>query len=372
MARSFGRVFASIWADDDFRAVPVDARLMYVFLLSQPDLDHAGVIPLRIRRWSRSLGLSTGEVEKMLSDLDGGRFAVIDWDTEELLVRSLIRRDEVWRQPNVFKSAATSAAGCESARIKSAILDELRRLDLSSASREIQHTRDELLTLLEPFGNPPPTPPGASRTPPAEPTSAVPVDSESDRTDETGISAGRKGSGRVSEPQAGGTSELQGKGNGYGPVLQEAFPLKTSPSPRGAAQAIRPPLLVVVPDAKPEEGEDSLPGENPDLPALTAEVRRIRSAWSTRSIRRALADESVTERPWPLVRAAMLAVARDPESKHPGRLLGDGPWWETPAPRSAPRRPPWCGSCDERTRLLEDDQGRPYRCPECHPKAEAS
>lgn len=154
MARSFGRVFASIWADDDFRAVPVNARLMYVFLLSQPDLDHAGVIPFRVRRWSRSLGIGVAEVEKMLGDLDAARFVVIDSDSEELLVRSLIRRDEVWRQPNVFKSAAAAAAACESERIKAALLSELQRLDLSSASREIQRTRDHLLTLLEPFGNP--------------------------------------------------------------------------------------------------------------------------------------------------------------------------------------------------------------------------
>jgi hypothetical protein len=31
--------------------------------------------------------------------------------------------------------------------------------------------------------------------------------------------------------------------------------------------------------------------------------------------------------------------------------------------------PPWCGECDERTRLLGDDS--PRRCPACHPLAEA-
>jgi len=29
-------------------------------------------------------------------------------------------------------------------------------------------------------------------------------------------------------------------------------------------------------------------------------------------------------------------------------------------------RPPWCGECDERTRQTETD-GRPARCPRCHP-----
>lgn len=30
-------------------------------------------------------------------------------------------------------------------------------------------------------------------------------------------------------------------------------------------------------------------------------------------------------------------------------------------------RPPHCGTCDERTRLVEDDAGTPRRCPACHP-----
>lgn len=36
----------------------------------------------------------------------------------------------------------------------------------------------------------------------------------------------------------------------------------------------------------------------------------------------------------------------------------------------APERPPWCGECDEKTRLLEKpDTGLPYRCPQCNPRA---
>jgi hypothetical protein len=36
-------------------------------------------------------------------------------------------------------------------------------------------------------------------------------------------------------------------------------------------------------------------------------------------------------------------------------------------PHANPEKPPWCGECDERTRMLEDDQGRPSHCPACHP-----
>lgn len=44
------------------------------------------------------------------------------------------------------------------------------------------------------------------------------------------------------------------------------------------------------------------------------------------------------------------------------------------SPSSPPsRRPHWCGQCDQRTRLREDQlrDDRPYRSPECHPQTTA-
>lgn len=30
---------------------------------------------------------------------------------------------------------------------------------------------------------------------------------------------------------------------------------------------------------------------------------------------------------------------------------------------------PWCGKCNRKTHMREDAEGRPYYCPECHPRA---
>jgi len=46
------------------------------------------------------------------------------------------------------------------------------------------------------------------------------------------------------------------------------------------------------------------------------------------------------------------------------RALGAG---EPAAARKPAARPPWCGTCDERTRLTELDDGRMARCSQCHP-----
>jgi hypothetical protein len=48
---------------------------------------------------------------------------------------------------------------------------------------------------------------------------------------------------------------------------------------------------------------------------------------------------------------------------------GDGARAPRP-PRAS--SPPWCGKCDERTRIRELDDGRPARCPVCHPIAVAA
>lgn len=72
--------------------------------------------------------------------------------------------------------------------------------------------------------------------------------------------------------------------------------------------------------------------------------------------------------------AYVVAVAaEDAATASPaGRLTKDARWRAkviTEARRrlNHDRRPPWCGDCDEGTRHREALDGRPYRCPACHP-----
>jgi hypothetical protein len=170
MARSHGRILTSIWDDVDFLNLDPLPQRMFLFLVSQQDLEHSGVIPLRERRWARgAAGIKPGMVADDLKVLAKENFIVVDEETEELLVRSLIRRDGVWKQPNVFKSAADHIRGVKSHAIKSALYAELARLDLASAHVESRRIRDELVAYLapyaqdtgtprEPLGNPSGTP----------------------------------------------------------------------------------------------------------------------------------------------------------------------------------------------------------------------
>jgi hypothetical protein len=155
MPRSEARIFASIWDDPDFLALPPGPQRLYMFLLSQKDLTYCGVLPLRPARWARkAIGLTAGEIEQDLKWLEGTPypsanpdpglartpFVLIDEGTGELLVRSLLRRDGIWKQPNLLKQARESADSVESRRILGALLAELRRLPLEESGSDLVKT----------------------------------------------------------------------------------------------------------------------------------------------------------------------------------------------------------------------------------------
>lgn len=135
MTRSEARLLTSIWSDADFLALTGGQQRLFMALLSQPDLTHAGTLTLAERRWARQC--ADGSVDAVTRDLkvlEAARFVVVDEDTEELLVRALVRRDRVWRQPNVFLGAVASMKAIVSPRLRAALRAELERLDVSELS----------------------------------------------------------------------------------------------------------------------------------------------------------------------------------------------------------------------------------------------
>jgi hypothetical protein len=161
MPRTEARVFTSIWKDADFLALPPTAQRLYMFLLSQPELSYCGVMPLRPPRWvPKAAGLTLADVEQDLKALEtaGRIFVVTDHESGELLVRSMMRRDNAWKQPNLLKQALDSATEIESPKIRAALLAEVRRLPVDdSPSEQVRTLIAELINDLA-QGNP--YPPG--------------------------------------------------------------------------------------------------------------------------------------------------------------------------------------------------------------------
>ena len=314
MARSHARIFTVIWDDPDFLPLSGFAQRCYFMLLTQPNLGHAGVLPTTVRRWTL---LCADEDEERLraaiTELAERRFVVIDERTEELLVRSLIRNDGVWKQPKVLAVAITEAASIRSAVLRACVAEELRRIDLAELGEK---TRPEVEALLKdlparlvnahleiPDQAPPHPPADPPPHPPADPPGEPPADGDAD-----GVR-----------------------------VRARAAPAPTTVPIPPPPPTATPRLTLVPGEARPGEGGKDFDQE---LETLITEVRGIRLDWSTASLRRALKAESVTERPWPRVRKALLKLARDPATKHPGRLPHDGDWWVDDDALTVPKAPP--------------------------------
>lgn len=130
MARSEARIFTTIWADADFRALPREIQFMYFFLLSQPDLSHCGVVPYRPARWApMSAGSSQEEIEADIRALEISRppFVITDKRTGELLIRSLVRRDGMLASPKMVRPVQAALYEVESAALRQVLATELQR-----------------------------------------------------------------------------------------------------------------------------------------------------------------------------------------------------------------------------------------------------
>lgn len=149
MARSEARILVDIWTDDDFTAMAAGPQQRFMFLLSQPDLAHDGVIPLRPGRWARkTAGASIASVRAELAVLAAANFIVVDEETGEVLIRSFVRRDRVFKQPNVMRAAVDHVPLIESRTILDALLTETDRI-----RSENPHLTEQQSTTLAEMAN---------------------------------------------------------------------------------------------------------------------------------------------------------------------------------------------------------------------------
>lgn len=223
MARDEARLLCSLWTNDDFRARSPEAQRMYMLVISQSTLSHAGVAPLTVRRWAALAdGTSVEDVRAALAELEAARFVVVDEDTEEVLVRSYVRNDRVLSNPNVAVAAVRAYRQVASVKLRRAWLVELRRLaderqtggQVPKAWTDARSAALLAQVLTEPVPDPVPNPPPSTPTGHGEPLPEP-------------LSVG--GSGRGTE---GGSSEPRTEGGAHRVRATRAAPAPTpAPTP---------------------------------------------------------------------------------------------------------------------------------------------
>jgi hypothetical protein len=130
MPRKEARIFTSIWQDGDFIALPSEAQRLYFLLLSQPELSLCGLLTLAENRWAAyAPGMTRGKVRSemtVLAEAQPRPFILVDYGTDEVLIRSFIRRDHVLRSPKLVRPLVAAVHLVRSPALRTALRDELQ------------------------------------------------------------------------------------------------------------------------------------------------------------------------------------------------------------------------------------------------------
>lgn len=181
MARSEARLLFGVM--EGLHGLATESKVLYIALLVEPTLNQAGIGALRETRWAKETELPLDVTREALRELDDKRYVLVDDDTEEVFVRTLIRNDGVADRPNVLWAACRAAEMVRSPRLRRALAQELRKLppqppDKTTKSGGVYvhpdpHTVADKIDPgppsgpeVEPFANP-------SRTVPANPSGTL-------------------------------------------------------------------------------------------------------------------------------------------------------------------------------------------------------
>lgn len=130
MAREHARLWLDINSDDDFESLPFDAQGFYTrVILTLDDLSYCGIarwLPKKLTTKAPDLPLP--RILTAAHHLEAGRYCLFDLNTEEVLARSYIRRDELLRNPKMAAAVIKAYSGIASKQLRAAVVDEIRRV----------------------------------------------------------------------------------------------------------------------------------------------------------------------------------------------------------------------------------------------------
>lgn len=99
VARTEARFATSIWRDADFLSLSSRARLLYVALITSPEIGPDGTLPLLPRRWAPWVGLDVWDTEWAVDELAGDGWLIVDDECQEAFVSGFFESEKIPRQP---------------------------------------------------------------------------------------------------------------------------------------------------------------------------------------------------------------------------------------------------------------------------------
>ena len=180
MARTEARIKCDIWDDEDFRSLTWEAQWLYHAILEQKDLSLCGVLTWTPKRFAKlASNASATATKKALELLRSRRYVVVDEDTDELWVRTLIQNDRVLDNHNSIVGMSNAFGAIHSKVIRDALVEGVMKgVGKGVLNALPQGVQDRLskpfvqaLALASARPPPhPPIPPASSLQPPATPS----------------------------------------------------------------------------------------------------------------------------------------------------------------------------------------------------------
>lgn len=134
----YGKLYKAAWGDADFKALTEGEQALYHKLISQSDTSLAGVLTYAPVRWAgQTAGMTVADIESRMAGLVEKRYALVDLETQEVLIRSYIRNDSGWRSPRTMLGVAGAVRRILSKSLRAAVSVELQRIDTSDLSDSI-------------------------------------------------------------------------------------------------------------------------------------------------------------------------------------------------------------------------------------------
>lgn len=162
MARDHARIICAIWRDPEFTMLSKDAQRLYMLLLSQPKLSLCGGLDYTPGRWAQMAGDDhVAAVEDAVTELEEGRFVLVDGDAAELVIRSFVKNDGISDSANLIQAMWKAWAGIYSDDLRQALVWELPDVafqrGFGDEKKDYEPPREALeMRAVEPLPNPSP------------------------------------------------------------------------------------------------------------------------------------------------------------------------------------------------------------------------
>ncbi len=129
MPRREARVQVTIWSNSEFAALSQEDQRTYFLAFSQPGISLCGVLPMTLGRWAgMAADTTTDSLRASIARLEAARFVVADYEKDELLVRSFLRHDGVWRNSKTRAGAMEQLKHIASPKIRASVDAEITRI----------------------------------------------------------------------------------------------------------------------------------------------------------------------------------------------------------------------------------------------------